>query len=737
MGVRSAVGFALALAAAASHASDLSTPAATTEIDSSAIEGRRISGLDDIAEAVPAVSYTRASNSLTTLSLYMRGAGPVAPGQITLDGAVGVYQDGFYIPRAQANTFDLLDLERVEVLPGPQGAAYGRDTTGGVINLVSKAPSGSLAFNQDVDFGNRNSYKVLSSFDTPTWHGLAAKATLLASGIDGYVRNEYVKSNDYGAEKQRAGRLQLHWTGAAHLRADYFLERSSLDSTPEYESNPSQNGEEIFTGYTYYGSIRKVPTTTYRPIDLLLSTSNHTAHGLTLTWDAWRFLTVRSLTGYRTLAAYEEIDTAEFYGYPLATADLYQQHQLSEDLQLSGALFGGQLDYAVGGVYFKEKGAHDSLFDLLAAGESEEHTLSAQSRSEALYARIHWQPQLLGERLEATLAGRYTRDIKDAVRSVTVNVTDALETDARNHLSYGKATPEFDLVYHVTDGISTYAKVATAYEAGGALESAVVNDFHTESFKPESDTTYELGLKSILWRDRVHTNIALFDSRRKDVQYAVPLDILDDGIYTFQRVTVKGANLDVRAAPVNDLQVGVSAVYLDPRVDRADVLSGSLFDPASGYGAPYAVGQNIRSLFVLPYTPKYSGSITTDYALLHLFRRDLLLHLDYVYRARMFANAAAGSGVPGAAKFDAQSGYGLLNGHLTLRQESDWSHHLKFSLWGRNLLNRQYYQPAYGVGAGVSSFDTSGSTTTPGGYTARAGSWAEPRTYGLSVRFEY
>lgn len=113
----------------------------------------------------------------------------------------------------------------------------------------------------------------------------------------------------------------------------------------------------------------------------------------------------------------------------------------------------------------------------------------------------------------------------------------------------------------------------------------------------------------------------------------------------------------------------------------------------------------------------------------------MLVHFDYVYRARLFAEGGAGPGVPGN-QFDTQPAYGLLNGRVSLSQETDWAHRVKFSVWGRNLLNRKYYQPAVGVGAGLSNLETSNGAT-PSGYVARAGAWAEPRTYGLAIRYEY
>ena len=665
----------------------------------------------------------------------MRGAGPTAPGQITLDGAVGIYQDGFYVSRLQANTFDLLDLERADVLAGPQGAAYGRDTTGGVINLISQAPTGKLRFDDSVDFGNRNSYRVLSSLDTPRWFGLSAKVTLVASSIDGYVNNELGRQHDYGEDKQRAARLQLLWDGLENLRAAYFIERTGLDSTAEYDSNPAENGQELYPGFTYYADPNRPPHSTYRPVLLPLSTSNHTAQGLTLTWHALPALTVESLTGYRTMNANEFQDYTEFYGEPTTTTDLYQQHEFSQELRLSGDVLDRQFGYVAGVSYFKERGTHANDFFLPVDDNDELNQVSAASRSESAYAQLRWQPAFLGRRLEVAAAYRNTKDGKDAERSITIDSVEPLETDALSHISYNKSTPEFSVAYRWSTIFSTYAKVSTAYQAGGALETAQLGQFASNTFRPETSTTYEVGLTSA-FNDRLEADIAVFDSKRKNVQYALPVNLLLDDAFELQRVTVRGASFNLHAKPLKDLALSASATYLHWSIDQATAAAGSLFDPSSGSGSPYAVGENIENVFALPYTPKYSASVAGDYTFLHLDRKDVAMHLDYIYRSEMFAEGGAGPAVPGN-QFDTQPAYGLLNGRITLSQETDWSHRLKFSLWGNNLLNRRFYQPAVGVGAGVTAFDTTSSTPTLSGYQSRAGAWSEPLTYGVNVRFEY
>jgi iron complex outermembrane recepter protein len=703
-------------------------------LNASDLEERGITTLDGIAAAVPGIASTPAFNSLTTLSLYMRGEGPASPGQITLDGGVGLYQDGFYISRLQADTFDLLDLERAEVLAGPQGATYGRNTTGGVIDLLSQAPRGELHFDESVDFGNRNSFRVLSSIDTPRWNDLSAKVTAVASSIDGYVKNELATQHDFGEEKQRAARLQLLWDGLPGLRAEYFIERSGLDSTAEYDSNPAQNGQELYTGFTYYANPNGPPESSYRPIDLPLSTSNHTAQGLTLTWHLWPALTVQSLTGYRTMTANEFQDYAEFYGEPVAALDDYQQHQFSQDLRFSGDWLDRQIGYVAGVSYFREKGAHsDNVvlgFDSALDEANVLREVSAESRSQSAYAQLQWRPPFLAG-LQVTAADRYTKDSKDAERSITGLLVDP---EAQSHLSYNRATPEFSIAYRWNEFVSTYAKVATAYEAGGVLESAPVGEFASDIFRPETSTTYELGLTADIsehWR----ANFTLFDSKRKNVQYALPINIVTDEAFELQRVTVEGASFDLRFMPFADLTLAASANYLHSKIDQADAAAGSIFDPSTMSGSPYTAGQNIKDLFTLPYTPKYSAAVAADYTFLHLDRRDVMVHLDYVYRSEMFASADAGPAVPGN-QFDTQAAYGLLNGRLTLSQETDWSHRLKFSLWGKNLLNRKYYQPTVAYGGGL-AFDTTSSPATLEGYQSRAGAWAEPMTYGLNITYAY
>jgi iron complex outermembrane receptor protein len=293
-------------------------------------------------------------------------------------------------------------------------------------------------------------------------------------------------------------------------------------------------------------------------------------------------------------------DYTEFYGEPTTTLDLYQQHQFSQDLRFSGDVLDHQVDYVVGVAYFREQGSHWDDFTLPADQEDQLTQVSAQSRSQAAYARLRWQPAFFGRRLEITAADRDTRETKDATRSIIDDSIEAVESGAQSRLKFEKSTPEFNIAYQWTEGLSTYAKVATAYQAGGALENAPAGEFASDAFfRPETSTTYEVGVKSV-FNDHLQADLAVFDSKRRNVQYAIPENILVDDAFDLERVTVRGASFDLQARPLKDLALSASATYLHWSIDQADAKAGSVFDPSADTSSPYTVGENIKDVFALP-----------------------------------------------------------------------------------------------------------------------------------------
>lgn len=703
-------------------------PIAITTLSNTEMEKRGIYNFIDIAKAVPSLSETVYPSS-NMLILYMRGQGVADSMQITSDGSVGFYVDGHYIARPQGVLFDIADTERVEVLRGPQGTLYGRNTTGGAINLISRKPTGEFGVRQNLSMGSRDFMRSLTLIDLPEVGGVSSKMSILSRKQDGYVENAGA-SNDYGEVEELAGRVALRWAASDTFEAEYFLETGSQDSTPIYY----QSGFPLYPGYV--DASRPVGVT-HRPIDLPISTTEFEGHGLTLTWQANDNLTIKSLTGYRELDFDGFQDYAESFGVPTRSIDYVNNYQFSQDLQFIGSA-GDDVEYVAGLYYFKESSSHfqNYVLDLNAIGQGivdKHRDVDAQSWSRAAYAQVTWTPPVLEQRLDVTVGARYTEDRRKASRDFLIN-TFPIELGASNRQSFEEFNPSLTLNYAWNDTLTTYAKWVTAYKAGGSSESSAPGQFD-QTFDPEDVTTYEVGMKSDWWDRRLRVNAALFYSEFDDMQLQFVADAFDTSViqaYNAGEANVAGAELEVTVMPTPDLLLKFDYTHLRPRFDVVEVLPGTVFDPAVNPMSPHQVGDNIKDLFVLPYAPRNSLSLTADYTFYRFSNGELSANLSYRRQSNTYLSSPAGPDIEGR-EFYRQDGYGLMDARLTMSLEFADARSLQLALWGRNITDRDYRQHVIGLGGG-------GAVATPisaKGYTYAAESWAEPATYGVEVIFEY
>jgi len=739
------------------------TPIAISAMTGDTLKNMGVTSIEGVAKASPSISFTPYPSSSNVLIMYMRGQGVSDPMQITSDGSVGMYEDGFYLSRAQASTFDLADIERVEVLRGPQGTLYGRNTTGGAVNLISKKPTGEFGFKQDFTFGSRNLFRSLTTVDLPKIGDVSAKVTLLKSSKDGLVKN-IGSSHDFGEESQQAGRLSLRWEAADNVTVDYFMDKGTLDSTPIYYQNPAlSRGSGTVTlpdgsTYNYYADGSKRHDKTYRPIDLKESTSDSEGHGLTVTWDVNDNLTIKSLTGYRKLYwhAYQdyaesfEFDTSVFGGpgiLPLTyrTDDEVKDHQVSQEVQFIGNALDNQIKYVAGLYYFAESGSHYEGQDTGVAfspfGESQRY-VSAQSKSEAIYGQLTYTPPILDNRLDVTVGGRFTKDYRSAQRTYRDGSgvlqengkIPVMELDgdgnpyspngSANDQRFSRFNPSFTVNFNWTDDLSTYAKVSTGYKSGGSSESGLIGHFNTTTFSPEKVTSYEVGEKAYFWDRRVRLNAAAFLSKFDDMQLLFVADPNNNGIIqalNAGKATVKGLEVELLVQPIDDLSLSMDYAWLQPRFDKVDALANTQFTPPAG---PYPVGANIKDLFVLPYAPKNTVNLAADYTFFKFDKGDIAAHLDYRYQSTTYLTATAGPAVDGR-NYYAVSGYGLLNGRVTMTVDLPRGDQAKIGIWGRNLANKQYLAHTTGNGGPVD------------GFRSAAESWGEPASYGVDVSYRY
>ena len=349
---------------------------------------------------------------------------------------------------------------------------------------------------------------------------------------------------------------------------------------------------------------------------------------MTLSWQVNDSLTIKSLTGFRSIDTDVYQDYASAFssvGVPWTTGfrtfDELETDQFTQEFQFLGS-FGERVDYLVGLYYFNEDGDHGQRIDIDIPGLppafggpifiDKDRQVEAESTSEAIFAQVTWTPEVLDDRLELTFGGRYTSDNRKATRTTFNSMQSpgytgpiGVEPDFNVPPAFGnsidedfsKFNPSFTANMRWDDDLSTYLRIATGYKAGGIAESGDVGTFNEAFvFDPEEVLTYELGLKSELVDNTVRVNLALFYSEFDDMQVGFNTNPADLSVTLLQNAgeaTISGAELEAMWAPIDSLTLALNASYLDPSIDRMEALAGTIFDPARNPASPYQVGDNI------------------------------------------------------------------------------------------------------------------------------------------------
>ena len=723
------------------------TPIAITALTSNALQASGITDLTGVVQATPSLYFAPYPNSSTTLVLFMRGQGIGDPGIITKDGGVGLYLDGIYLARPQVSTFDLADVERVEVLRGPQGTLYGRNTTGGAVNIVTRKPSGELNLRGQLSVGNYDYRRALLNLDLPAFGDFKVKLTGLYSERDGWAKNSgkgdgvTPEANDFQSDRKYAGRAAVRWEPTDNLTVDYSADYSNIRTTPVRYVTNNAFAPFLFPGYN------SDVENTYRPVYLPYSKAKSDGQSLIVEWQPSDSLTLRSLSGYRHLNYRAYQDYVEAFLAPFASNDIIKSKQYTQEFQAVGSI-GDRVKYVGGLYYFLEKATHDQTIDV-GTGVPGQMVLNdrntyAKSTSAAVYGQVTWTPPVLDDNLELTVGGRYTEDKRNALRERNsrffIGQTSPLvyrdflgqgvylplgltygETMVKNN----KFNPAFILNYKITPDVTFYGKLVTGYKSGGANEASPT---FTRTFNPETVTTYEIGLKSDLLDRRVRLNLNAFYAKYKDLQLDISADAADASqadTFNVGTAKVKGLEADLTIVPIDDITLTASYTYIDNKIKNVRAPAGSIFDPVVNPASPVNVGDNISGYFVLPFTPKNSLRLSGDWTFLRFNNSSIAAHLDYTWKDKVFTTAGNGPSVPMGRDAPVNKAYGLVDGRVTYTYERSNGKNISLALWGKNILDKRYV--GFVIGSG-SILD---------GFANQALSYGDPATYGLELSFDF
>ncbi|MCP1470269.1 iron complex outermembrane receptor protein [Sphingobium sp. OAS761] len=368
-------------------------PVAVTALGGDFIERQNISNAADVPKFAPNLTIEQQPSSLSAATVFIRGIGNNEPSAVSEQG-VGIYLDGVYLARAAGAVFDLIDLERIEVLRGPQGTLFGRNTIGGALQLVSKKPANDFGVTAKAGYGRFNDWYVRGRVDTGYILGDVIKASIAAQHkqADGYVDNTLTASSkDPGSINATSFALGLEGDFGdvtVNYNFDYDTRRGTpaffqiVAATPlaqsYYSQSPSYGGDPFLVDPVRQGTAQQAGFTDRDGDYRYGSKTRVQGHALTISYDPIPELTIKSITGYRkffqdtilnlsgngvllgkvidftspTLTSVQRVNPYAGNNAP------QKQWQFSQELQALGKV--GDINYLLGMYYFKEKSSEDN-----------------------------------------------------------------------------------------------------------------------------------------------------------------------------------------------------------------------------------------------------------------------------------------------------------------------------------------------------------------------------------------
>ena len=585
----------------------IDVPVAVTAIGSAQLQKLGANDLSGVQGAVPNVNIVQGRGSASSANFYIRGIGQ--PDALsTFDPAVGVYVDGVYLSRIQGALLNLFDVERVEVLRGPQGTLYGKNTIGGAVNVVSKKPDLNVLRGEgSFTFGRFNETTAKGYVSAPLAPGSVALSVAgLYDHRDGLVTDPRTgrKFNDRDNLSGRAI-LRAKASDALEILVSGDYTRQHNKPTLGYLTAPLIQ-TNFLTGPTVLA-----PAAPYGPYDYKASTSllpgqgqklEHLGGSLTVNLDLGPDLTLSSISAYRRLKTgfFVDIDATQFKIGDVSVAT--RQHQLSQELQLK---YEGERLKGVFGVYYLDEkiASHqeafaDDLFKFGAAPITFSRLIDDRQRTKS-YAAFGQATYDLSERLSLTAGLRYTKETKHynrftttastlgALNGIVYRFPDNLPAPftGDNSASYDAWTPMASLAYKPSADTLLYASASRGFKAGGFNgrvnsngDISVVRGGVTTvipNFAPEKVWTYEAGAKGSFLDRRVNLSAAVFQSDYSDFQARVGNGLNTGLVGSFPvlnagKLRIRGFEFEALVRPVTPLTLTASVGYLDSDYQRFD-----------------------------------------------------------------------------------------------------------------------------------------------------------------------
>jgi iron complex outermembrane recepter protein len=692
------------------------TPVAVSVVDSQLLEKQSLSTVQDIANYVPNLTVSRATNQAI---IYLRGIGSTNAGAGS-DPSVTQQVDGVYIARPTAQIGDFIDVDRIEVLRGPQGTLYGRNAVGGTINIISRKPSTDFTGKFRAGYGKYNA-KTFEGYLSGPLSGDTLTASISGTyrGHDAYFNNVVAGVPDVGSANRYGGRIQLRYASDANLdftlRADY----SRMDETME-------SYDHLITALPYASPLANALVGSYGDVAINTNQALDAKTGgisLEVNYLLGGGFSLKSITAWRSLNTllFNDNDGGDLQVQSLQVAE--KQQQVTQEFNLTyrsdkfsavaGAFFFGDKDFQKNTAQIPV-----SVFTPPPRAAQPSAQPTVRTRSYAAFLQMSYE---LAEGLHATGGIRYTTETKSfaqnftrtSLNPATLGVSapgfPVVFNDQRTDHAF---TPKFGLDYQVAPDVLLYASATRGFKSGGYNNAADVQA--TASFAPETLWAYEAGAKTQFFDRKVRINLSGFIYDYKDLQVR---NLIGPGRATIINATsarIKGLELETLFKPIPQLQLSANLAYLDtryldfPKASIASAYAALIPNQTCTGAGPTLLCTYNATGNRLEATPEWSGVFGLDYSQQVGSNLGLDVHVDYAWRS--------------SATFDAsqiavsrQKAYGLLNASIGIGPDTGW----KVEAFVKNATDTKYYQVIAGNGI------------------ATGGIVGDPRTYGVRVGFSF
>lgn len=576
------------------EASLQSVPVAVSAITADAIDKLQITESRDLQRFVPSLKMSNNITSPTNLSPSLRGSLQQDASLVVAESPFGIYVDDIYIGRLNGNNITLSDIERVEVLRGPQGTLYGRNTLAGALKFVTRSPGEESWLNVRVGAGNDSQYLASVSTGGSIADGWAGSFAAQINNKDGQYFNR-TTGEDRGLERNWAARAKLRYTGIENFDVTFALSHSdsrndALQLLPFTAPGVAANRRYTSDDMVLTLPSRQVSTPDIARLPSIISNqpegkTKQTIASINASYD-FGAMTLRSITGY---VFTNDFFTTDFGGDgQVIGASTPQASQISQEIQLQGTALSDKLNYLVGLFYLDETGKQDFGWNITRPffniGATSTNQIEAKTKSYSLFGQGDYA---LTDQLKVTFGGRWTKDEKQFDETFQFlflgpnPVPDPLGPVALRN-DYTKFTPKLGLDYTVesdaVDSMLLYASAARGFKSGGYNGINITdNRIARIAYGPEENTTFELGLKTEFYGRRARINAALFQANIKDATFNATVQ-LPNGTSAFPvqnagKVEVQGLEVETTLVPIDNLTLFLNAAFLDGKYKDLDPTS--------------------------------------------------------------------------------------------------------------------------------------------------------------------